>query len=259
VTFTDIAAVVGALAWIPPIFVGVRAWLTKPSIQVITQPRPEVGYTTLGPILNLRVALTVIHKDVVITGVRLVVTHESGNQTVFSWRGVVQRMGTMTYPEMGAVPFERELNVLAMKVAQKDVEERFIRFQNLDYLDKKEGLENTTLKDLAYLKKTGSFESERFLASQGMADLYSFVRQSFAWKPGSYRLRIELQSPDAFAVKDDEYSFSLTPLQVQNLSENLRFVETYYANEVDPPQQEDGKPAQIPWSWVYPDMQRLNG
>jgi hypothetical protein len=254
VSFIDIIAVVGALAWIPPIFIGVRAWLTKPSIRVITQPTPEIGYTTLGPILNLRVALTVVHKDIVITGIRLVVTHESGDQTPFSWRGVVQRMGTMTYPEVGAVPFEKELNVLAMKVSQKDVEERFVRFQNLDYLHKKAHLEATTLKEMAHLRKTGSFEAEKFLASQGMADVYSFVRQSFVWKPGSYRLRIELESPDAFNVKDDEYSFSLTPLQIQNLSDNLQFIETYYSNEVYP-SQADHKPRQIPWKWTYPDMQ----
>jgi hypothetical protein len=258
VSLTEIAAVVGALAWIPPIYTGVRTWLTKPSIRVITQPNPEVGYTTLGPILNLRVALTVVHKDIVVTGIRLVVTHESGDQTTFSWRGVVQRMGTMNYPEVGAVPFEKELNVLAMKVSQKDVEERFIRFQNLDYLHKKAYLEDITIKELAHLRKAGSFEAAKFLASQGMADVYSFVRQSFAWKPGSYRLRIELESPDAFNVKDDEYSFSLTPLQVHNLYENLQFIEPYYANEVDPPQAED-KSAQLRWKWIYPDMQRLNG
>lgn len=128
-SFTDLAAVIGALAWIPPIFVAVRAWITRPEIRVITQPAPEVGFTTLGPILNLRIALTVTHKDIVITGIRLKVTHESGEESVFSWRGIVQRMGTMNYPQVGAVPFEKESNVLAMKVSQKDVEERFIRFQ----------------------------------------------------------------------------------------------------------------------------------
>lgn len=257
-SFTDLAAIVGALAWIPPIFVTVREWLTKPEIRVITQPSPEVGFTTLGPILNLRLALTVKHKDIVVTGIRLHVTHESGEQTIFSWRGIIQRMGTFNYPQVGAVPFEKELNVLAMKVLPKDVEERFIRFQSLDYVQHKAGLEGAALKKLAYLRQSEGFDGASFLRSQEMTDLYSYIQQSFSWKPGGYRMRVIIESPDAFSVLDDEYTFSLSPLHVQDLSGNLRFVEQFYANEVLPATSEE-KPNNPQWKWVYPDMQRVDG
>lgn len=256
-SFIDIAAVVGALAWIPPIFVAVRGWLKKARIRVITQPTPEVGYTALGPILNLRVAITVEHKDIVITGVRLLVTHESGDSTTFSWRGIVQRMGTLTYPQVGAVPFEKELNVLAMKVSQKDVEERFIRFQDIRYLARKVELEDASLKRMAYLRSAGSFEASSFLKSQEMTEVYAFIRQAFAWKPGAYRVRVELDSPDSFIVTGDEYCFALSPLQVQRLSANLQYVETFYANEVNPLPPPPEKIEPIPWGWVYPDMQSV--
>jgi hypothetical protein len=257
VTFTELAAIIGALAWVPPIFVAVRSWMTKPKIRIITQPSPEIGFTTFGPILNLRVALTVTHKDIVITGIRLSVTHESGEQVTFSWRGIVQRMGTMNYPQVGAVPFEKESNVLAMKVSLKDVEERFIRFQNLGYLQRKGELDAISIKKLAYLRQSGSFDGPSFLKSQEMADVYSFIRQSFAWKPGGYRLQVQLESPDAFTVLDDQYSFTLSPLEVQNLSDNLRHIEQYFANEVLPAK-EGAQPAPIPWRWVYPDMQKVD-
>jgi len=257
VTFTELAAIIGALAWIPPIIVAVRSWMTKPKIRVITQPSPEIGFTTLGPILNLRVALTVTHKDIVITGIRLSVTHESGEQATFSWRGIVQRMGTMNYPQVGAVPFEKELNVLAMKVSLKDVEERFIRFQDLSYLQRKGELDAISIKKLAYLRQSGSFNGPAFLKSQEMADVYSFIRQSFAWKPGGYRLQVQLESPDAFTVLDDEYFFTLSPLEVQNLSDNLHHIEQYFANEVLPAK-EGEQVATIPWRWVYPDMQKVD-
>lgn len=258
VSFTDLAAVVGALAWIPPIFVAVRGWITRPEIRVITQPAPEIGFTTLGPILNLRIALTVTHKDIVITGIRLRVTHESGEESVFSWRGIVQRMGTMNYPQVGAVPFEKESNVLAMKVSQKDVEERFIRFQNLEYLEQKAALDGASLKKLSYLRKSESLDGPTFLKSQEMADLYSFIRQSFSWKPGGYRVKVLLESPDAFTVLDDEYAFTLSPLQVQNMSDNLNHTEQYFANEVLPLKEGEQR-APIIWSWTYPDMQKVSG
>lgn len=257
-SFTELAAVVGALAWVPPIFVAVRGWMTTPQVRVITQPLPEIGFTTFGVILNLRVALTVTHKDIVITGIRLKISHESGEQIFLSWRGIVQRMGTMNYPQVGAVPFEKELNVLAMKVSLKDVEERFIRFQNIDFLQHKTELEAITLKTMAHLRQTESFDGPSFLKNQEMGDLYSYIKQSFSWKPGGYRLQVLLESPDAFTVLDDEYVFTLSPLQVQNLANNLRYIEQYYANEVLPPKAgEQSTP--IEWSWVYPEMPKVTG
>lgn len=257
-SLTDFAAVVGALAWIPPIFVAIRGWMTKPQVRVITQPSPEIGFTTFGPILNLRVALTVTQKDIVITGVRLRVTHESGEQTYFSWRGIVQRMGTMNYPQVGAVPFEKEMNVLAMKVSQKDVEERFIRFQSLDFLERKAQLDGVAAKKLAHMRQAQSFVAEEFLRSQEMSDVYAHVRQSFSWKPGGYRLQVLLESPDAFGVVDDEYFFSLSSLDSQNISGNLQHVQQFFANDVLP-QQFEGPAPQIPWVWVYPEMQKVMG
>jgi hypothetical protein len=255
VTVIEIAAVVGALAWLPPIFVAFRSWLTKPRIRVITQPTPEIGFTPLGAIVNLRIALTVEHKDIVVTGIRLQVTHESGETTWFSWRGIVQRMGTMNYPEIGAVPFEKESNVLAMKVSQKDVEERFVRFQNLEFLQGKAEREAVSLKNMTYLQQTNAFDPLTFVHSLEMTDVYSYIRQAFSWKPGTYRLKAVLESPDDFSVLDDKYSFALSPLQVQTLSGNLQYIEKYYLGEIVP-LKEGEKLEQIPWKWVYPEMPR---
>lgn len=257
-SFIDIAAVVGALAWIPPIFVAFRNWMTRPEIRVITQPSPEIGFTTLGPILNLRVALTVNHKDVVITGITLKVTHETGEETAFSWRGIVQPMGKFNYPQLGTVPFEKELNVLAMKVSLKDVEERFIRFQSLDYLSSKAGIEAPANKRLAYLQGEETFDGASFLKGQEMTDVYSFIKQAFSWKPGGYRVKVMLESPDAFEILDDEYAFMLSSLHIQKLSANLNSIEQAYANEILSLKTSSGDSAQVAWNWIYPDMQKVD-
>lgn len=256
-SFIDFVAIVGALAWTPPIIVTIKGWLTKPQIRIFTQPKPEIGFTTLGPILNLRVALTTTHKDIVITGIRLKITHETGEQIILSWSGITQRIGTMNYPQVGAVPFDKEVNVLAMKVALKDVEERFIRFQNVNFLQRKSQLEATTLKTMAHLRQIKSFDGTTFLKSQEMGDLYSYIKQSFSWKPGGYQLQVLIESPDPFNVLDDEYFFTLTPLQVQNLTSNLDHIEQYYSDEILP-NKEDKEQTQIAWNWIYPDMTKAS-
>jgi hypothetical protein len=256
VTLTDIAAIVGALAWLPPIFIAVRNWMTRPQIRVITQPSPEIGFTSVGTILNLRIALTVTHKDIVITGIRLKIKHESGEEMALFWRGIVQNMGTMKYPQLGSVPFEKELNVLAMKVSLKDVEERFIRFQNVDFLQKKAALEAATSKTMSHLRKSEAFDGSTFIKSSEMADLYSLIKQSFSWKPGGYQLEVLLESPDAFSVLDNKYSFTLSPHHVQNLSSNLSHIEQDYANQILPAKADEAL-TPIQWNWVYPDMPKV--
>ena len=253
---TELAALVGALAWAPPIFTAVRSWLTKPALRVITQPSPEVGYTTFGPILNLRLALTVKHRDIVITGVKLRLTHESGEETVFSWRGITQRLGQFNAPQVGTVPFEKELNVLAMKVSEKDIEERFIRFQSLTFLERKTDLDSIATKKLFWHRQNDTFSAEDFLRNQEMTEIYEFIKQSFSWKPGGYRLKFLIESPDAFELTGDEYTFSLTPMHVQDLSSNLSLIDKSYKNEVLPPPETDADRAErnIVWKWVYPEM-----
>jgi hypothetical protein len=138
------------------------------------------------------------------------------------------------------------------------VEERFVRFQNQEFLKRKSDLEVIALKKISYLRQESTFDLMPFLRSQEMVDIYSFIRQSFAWKPGVYRLQVIMESPDAFSVVDDKYEFVLSPLHVQDLSDNLKKIEQSYMNEYIP--RKDGQEVNpVVWNWVYPEMQLIEG
>jgi hypothetical protein len=252
----DWAAIVGALAWVPPIFGTIRAWLKKPRLQVFAQPAPEIGFTTKGPIFNLRLAFAVTNRDLVISGVRIHVTHESGEQISLAWQGIVQHMGSISYPQLGSAPFERESGVLALKVAQSSVEERFIKFQNPDFMMKLSEHDAVSIRRLEHLRKTQALDRS-FLKAQEMSDLYSFIKHEFPWKPGSYRVLIQIESPEVFDVVGTEYQFVLSPLFVQRLHENLDQIETYYAAEVFPKDDAGEKSPLARWDWVYPEMRAI--
>lgn len=254
-TTTDWIAIVGALAWLPPIVGAVRQWLTKPEVRIITQPAPEIGFTTFGPICNMRLAFSVKNKDLVVTGLKLTITHESGESRIFEWRGITQKMGQMNYPEIGPVPIEKELNVLAMKLVERDIEERFVRFQESAFLQGKAIIEKRASKKLTYLKQQGVLDRDTFLKSEEMADVYSCVRQGFSWKAGNYTVRFVLESPERFEVSDDRYEFSLTPIDIEHLEENKKSIERSYANEINPPNGGE-KPEPLTWNWSYPDMRK---
>ena len=55
----DWIAILGALAWTPHLVNLVREWLAKSKVRVITQREVEIGFTTYGPIFNIRLAFSV--------------------------------------------------------------------------------------------------------------------------------------------------------------------------------------------------------
>jgi len=252
-TIIDWVAVVGALAWTPPVFKYVKDVMTKPEVRIIAQPSTEIGFTTVGSIFNLRIALTVKNHDVVLTGIRLQIRHESGEIRIFQWQAVVQKMGQMNYPQVGAVPFEKESGVLAIKILEKDIEERFIRFQEVSFINSKFEIEQKALKKLAYLKQKGEVGYANFLNGEEMSELYSFIKQSNVWKQGRYTVTFELSSPEQFKVVNNVYEFNLSPVDIEALEDNKKLIEAAYHNDYIPAAEGETRP-ELPWKWRYPAL-----
>ncbi len=144
-----------------------------------------------------------------------------------------------------------------MKVSEKDIEERLIRFQSSAFLERKSALDAIAAKKLSWHRQNNAFNAEEFLRNQEMSDVYEHIKQSFSWKPGSYRLQFIIEAPDVFDLSGDEYTFNLTPMHIQDLSSNLAFVEKSYRNEVVPAAENDEAAKaerNISWRWVYPEM-----
>jgi hypothetical protein len=248
----EVAAIAGAFAWAPFIWSFIKESFTKPEISIIVGNAPEIGYTAYGSIINLPVAFAVKNKDIVISGARILIKHESGDNKVLSWQGVVQHLGRANSSE-GTTPYEKEYGVLAIKLNQKDIEERFIRFQEEGFLNKKNEYEAKVLKKLNYKQQTGSADYSSIISSEEMVELCSFIKQSFSWKAGEYSLKFELDSSEKFKLINTEYKFILASSDIQELEKNRGFIETVYKNILIP-QNDNEKPNIILWSWRYPRL-----
>lgn len=246
-------ALVGALAWLPHLISYIRNVITKSQIRIITEKSAELGFTTFGPIINLRVAFAVKNKDIVISNVNMKVTHESGDSRTFSWFGVTQKMLQMNTRETGPIPFEKELTVLAVKLSTKDIEERLIRFQDTKYHDEKGELEGKAVKKLSYLTEKGDVDYPEFLNSEEMNDLYSYIKQSFSWKTGTYSVEFQLESPEPFSLVQQSYKFSLSPIDIQQIEKNKALIEKFYESQVG---QTDSEQERLVWNWRHPAFRR---
>jgi hypothetical protein len=255
-TIFEGAAILGALAWIPYLFKIVRDAITRPEIRIIAQRTMEVGYTPLGPIMNLRIAFSVRHRGIVISSIKIRLKHESGEEKTFSWQGIVQRLFQVVPREVPPIPMEKELSVLAIKLNEKEVEERYIRFQEDDYHTNREIYESKAVKKLTYLKEKGTFSPDEFLQSEEMKDVTSFMKHWFNWKQGKYTMTFEVESPEKFSLKDNLYEFSLNPLNIELLETNKEFIPLSYEDQFKIGM-EGYQPHKINWNWVNPLVKKM--
>lgn len=245
----DWIAILGALAWLPHAISASRNWLAVAKIRIITHKNAEIGFSTFGPIFNIRLAFAVEHKDIVISDMKIRIKHESGEEKVFEWQGITQQVGKMTAPGAGVMPFEKEQSVLAIKLNQKEVEERFIRCQESSFIVKKEEYEEKCVKKISYLKSENKYDAKAFLREQEMTELYSYIKHAFPWKQGKYVMTIEIQSPEKFRLIDNGREFLLSHLDVEELSKNKNQIEEAYKCNAESNSEEKKEPV---WLWRYP-------
>lgn len=254
VDFIDGIAVLGALAWTPHLISIVKSHYTKPEVGIITSRTAEVGFTTLGPILNLHLAFSVEHKDLVVSDLKIRLKHSSGEERIFEWQGIKQNVGHMTTTDAGSVPFEKEQSVLAIKLNQTSIEERFIRFQDISFLATKRDYENKAIKRIAYLKSENKYDPESFLRDQEMIELYNFNKHAFPWKEGEYTVTIEVQSPEQFLLNDNVLVFSLSAIDIEELAKNKDVLEADYKRQVVGQAEGQGG---IVWQWRAPVLSKV--
>lgn len=245
----DWIAILGALAWSPHLIGLLKSWILKSKVRIITQKSVEIGFTTFGPILNIRLAFAVENKDIVVSDIKIRLKHDSCEERLLEWQGITQHLGTMKMPDASEMPYEKEHSVLAVKLNQKDIEERFVRFQEANFLSSQREYVKKATKKMEYLKAEGKYEGEAFLREQEMTDLYSFNKHAFPWKQGRYTVSIEMQSPEKFKVIDNVREFDLTPVDIERLEKNKEQLEIDYKRIVVGLSEEGDK---VNWQWCNP-------
>lgn len=246
----DWVAILGALAWTPHLYYILKKALTKSEIRIITGKFGEIGFTTLGPIFNMRLAFSVKNHDIVISNIKVRISHENGEEKLFEWQGIRQNISTMTTPDGSILPNEKEHSVLAIKLKQYDIEERFIQFQEAAFINGKNDKELAANRRMGYLKHKGDYEDINFLDSQEMVDLYNYIKHSFSWKSGNYVATIEIDSPEKYSLIDNQYEFFLSSIDIEELEKNKGQVELSY-QKLKP-----DKSNMVKWNWRNPPLKK---
>ena len=251
----DWVAILGALAWSPHLISFIKSYLTKPEIRIISQRSAEIGFSTFGPIFNIRLAFSVKNHDIVVSNLRVRLIHESGEEKYFEWQNVKQQVATIQTRE-GAIPYEKENSVLAIKINQKDIEERQIQCRETSFISGRQNIDNSFFKRLSFEKEKQEYDPILFLDSQEANDVYNYIKHAFNWKAGRYKVEYLIESPEKFTLLDNMYEFSLLPIDIEQLDKNKEYIKQEFVNSFT----SEGHVARknIIWNWRYPAILKRN-
>ena len=247
----EIAAYIGAAAWLPIVF----AWLYKvfvtPRVTIVPDEYPEIGFSTLGPIINVRMAITATRKPAVIDSIDLTLAHQDGESRKFHWSGMTEQVNQIVDAAGNRQRIEKETNPIAFLVGVESVLEKFVRFQDRSFHQEMQPLQDAMVEKVHFSKKQNTYSRDAIMASPEFDNVKRGWARRFFWKAGKYTALFSVSSPSRLTLTQVNIQFQLTDTDIEILKKNLTINEEYHAAILK--QIEDGTPQPtFQWNWRYP-------
>ena len=254
-TPAEIAAYIGAAAWLPQIASLLYRWLRKPVLTIVPEPAPELGFTSNGIICNLRLAFIAEREDLILDDLALDVVHEDGEQRVLRWAGANEDLGETAGVKQGQLTKEHPLTALGVATVGP-MTERFVLFREPRYRDETDSLMQDLVAHFDHLKRTETDYVNLTLSSKELHSLIEARTQFFWWKPGHYKITFRpVELIKSFSIKQPSYSFELKPSQVERLRQNLAVVRRDLEDTIRT-NIPDFRREVLTWNWVYPELKK---
>jgi hypothetical protein len=248
---SEIAAYIGAAAWLPQIGNWIYRLVARPKVLILTEATSEIGFTSLGPIFNSRIAFSASRKDAIIDNLEVELRHENGDTHVFRWVGYTETVSQITDASGVRQHVEKDQSAIALKISTGQLLEKHVKFQEKSFRDEIMIFGSSAIEELNYLRKNDPNYRDTALKSKKFSDLIDLYRKHFWWKEGKYTFRFRCSSPNRTTLKDQVFSFSLRKDDVEAIEQNIPLLKTEYENllKADLP---DYKRQNVFWNWRNP-------
>lgn len=214
----ELAAYIGAAAWLPQIVTWIYRRFVRAAITVVPDRYAEVGFTSFGPIFNVRMAFAADRKDAIIDGLELLLRHEDGETRRVRWSGLLETFSEITDSAGNRQVVSRDQNPIALKIGTESLVEKFVRFQEPRYHESLRPPMNSLMAHFSFLKRSGDPDYvQKALVSKELYELVDARRKSFWWRAGRYDVTLKLSSPKRFSLPHSRYAFKLTSAAVDDL------------------------------------------
>ena len=253
-TSTEIAAYLGAAAWLPQIIFLIYRFYITPKITIVPDSSLQLGLTSFGPIFNLRMAFSADRKDAIIDSFEVILTHEDGEKRKLRWSGMNETFSEVT-DSMGnrQQVISKDQPAIALKVGTESLLEKFVRFHEPRFDETIRPVVNELTNHFDFLKKKKADYVSQIIDSKQYNDFSEARKKAFWWKPGKYQVTFKLGSPKKMVLTHDTFSFELTLIDVEKLQKNLGTLDTDLRNILNS-NLSDFEPEPINWNWANVDI-----
>jgi hypothetical protein len=243
----ELLAILGALAWLPQLFNWIRNLLAKPNLTIISDKELEIGFTSSGPILNVRLAFLAENKKALIKNIEVELMHEKKETQKFSWDWFEETLYEMDVPTTGLLPTKKNQKAIAINVDKDQLVEKKIGFQQNAFKQEHKRLSQTTIEESLNLVGAGH-DIALIKSRKPYNDLLDHYKNSFSWKMGTYNAKFVVTIAEKKITFVHTFEFKLTTLDIKSLEANVDQCKLLAEQKyVDPNIQVDRA-----WFWVYP-------
>lgn len=256
-TAAELAAYIGAAAWLPQI--GALLWrkFTTPVVTIVPDRTAEIGFTPYGPIFNVRLALSAERRDVIVDDFRLEVVHEDGEKRIFRWAGLQEDLGE-TRDALGVRQgrLTKDQEPIALKIGTITLIEKLVRFQEPRFAEEDRPTMQALVEHFNFLKSAPDYVAAA-LKSKEFHTAVEGRMKSFWWKPGRYTVTFQPSSLRPLKVARSRYSMTLTSLNVDQLKQNVTGLKADLENTIKSNLPDFEVPS-MRWNWAYPTLIRID-
>ncbi len=223
----EIAAYIGAGAWLPHIASWIHRQFSVPVVKIIPDAQIELGYSSYGPIFNLNLALSTTRKDILIDKIGVNLRHEEGDKHIFSWHGLRETISELTNTSGERVIQEKDQPAIALKLTTATLVEKFVRFQEDKFKAGYQPLSENFLKHAKFLLSSNKDFGEA-LESKEFHELIEFYKTKFWWKSGKYFVEFNVIASRKYKQEKATFTFELQPYDIDSLNKNIETIKKTY-------------------------------
>lgn len=226
----------------------------KTGRSIVPARTAQVGFTRLGPIFNLNMALTSDRKSAIIESFDATLKHQDGESRSLAWAGMSETFSEITDPLGNRQVVARETSV-AFKIAPDVLLEKFVRFQEPRFIEQTRGAINELLSHFTFLKNTSEDFVVQVLQSKELHNALEAQRNCFWWKAGRYEVTFSMGAAKPLKLEKYSYYFDLTTADVEALKQDFATLEADFRNVINSnfPEHE---PAPVNWTWRSVTLQK---
>ena len=252
----EVAAYIGAAAWLPQIITWLYNRFVQPVLTIVPDKYAEVGFTNFGPIFNLRIMFSTTHKGLIIDDFNLILRHTDGDTHTLRWAGLAETFSEITDDSGNRQVVGRDQTPIAIKVGTESLVEKFTRFQEPRFIDGDRPLTQKLVEHFHFLKQSDPTDYvQKTLASRELFAVVESRKNAFWWKAGRYYIEPKLSATEAFKNPNTRFYFTLSTADVERLRYNFAVIEDELKNIINS-NLPSPTPVSINWNWANVDVSK---